>query len=201
MYFALFWIITNILMLFMAAFVGFPSSTYYFVLRLLTSLSSLAGAFVAHEKPLHKSLFYVYLALAVLFNPIFIIRLSRSNWAWIDILAGMLLLNILYVIAKDENVTLKSPKIIISALAITALSFFCIINGHSVGIIFKGLCYLILALLMSFGTYGMSCLLFNRKPVAGKEPPPIILPLILAIVFGMIAVSAWKILLTTIGIL
>ena len=104
LYFALFWIIANIVMLFMAAFIGFPSSTYYYVLRSLTCFSSLAGAFIAYEISKNTPLLCVYLLLAILFNPVLIVSLGRELWSVVDILAGILLIHTLYCVAKDSKV-------------------------------------------------------------------------------------------------
>ncbi len=191
MYMAFLPIIT-IVMLFMAAFIGFPSSTYYFVLRGLTFFSSLIGAFVFHETPSQKPLQYVYAILALLFNPFFPVRLGRSLWETVDIIAALLLIYLFYFVLKDSKVSFKSVKTIAIGFGMVLLSVFLVSNGKIVNIAFSGIVGLFFALMMTFATYAMGTHLFNRHPVAGKEPAPIVLVLILVLVFAAGAIYAWK---------
>ena len=101
MYVAAAIVIADIIMLFAAAFIGFPSYTYYSVLRIITFLSSMAGVFVARELPMNKTFYYIFIILAVLFNPLFPVRLSRSAWTNIDIIAGLLLSYMVYCLVND----------------------------------------------------------------------------------------------------
>ena len=101
MYVAAAIVIVDIIMLFVAAFIGLPSYSYYGHLRFLTFLSAMAGVFTAHELPLNKIIYYAFIVLAVLFNPLFPVRLSRSVWINIDIVAGLLLTYMVYSVVND----------------------------------------------------------------------------------------------------
>ena len=102
-------VIIDIIMLFVAAFVGFPSYSYYGALRFLTFLSSLAGVFTAKELPMNTITYYAFIVLAVLFNPLFPVRLNRSVWINIDIIAGLLLAYMVYCVVKDSREHRSAP--------------------------------------------------------------------------------------------
>ena len=102
MYVAAAIVIVDIIMLFVAAFIGLPSYSYYGHLRFLTFLSAMAGVFTAHELPLNKIVYYAFIVLAVLFNPLFPVRLNRSTWINIDIITGLLLVYMVYCVVKDS---------------------------------------------------------------------------------------------------
>ena len=101
MYVAAAIVIIDIIMLFVAAFVGLPSYSYYGHLRFLTFLSAMAGVFTAHELPMNKIFYYAFIGLAILFNPLFPFRLNRSVWINIDIIAGLLLTYMVYRVVKE----------------------------------------------------------------------------------------------------
>lgn len=198
MYIMTFIVIANIVMLFAAAFVGFPSYTYYYVLRGLTCFSSLMGAFVAHAMPLRKQLIYVYIAMAVLFNPFVLIRLSRSTWQLVDIIAGLLLIYVSYSVAKDSKVSL-SLKTSFIIVGMVAAALFLIANGRGVGIAFKSMLYVIAALLMSFFTFASGSLLFGHISAHKKETGSIVMALILTGICAVIAFTSWETVFKTLG--
>ena len=75
---------------------------YYMLLRILATGVFGWAAFVAYKQK-HQSLPWVFGFLAILFNPIAKIHLTKELWAIVDIGAGILLLATKRYIQESKN--------------------------------------------------------------------------------------------------
>lgn len=75
-------------MLLAAVFGRWPYG-FYQLLRLVVCGASIYGAFVYAEKS--KARMWILIAAALIFNPIAPLRMSRNDWASVDLLAGIVL--------------------------------------------------------------------------------------------------------------
>lgn len=169
MYAMLFLVFITIVMLFIAASVGFPSYSYYSILRLITFISASFSAFTAYVLPLNKAFIYIYAAVAILFNPLFIVRLDKTVWQNIDIVVGILLMYVLYSVAKDSGKAIKHTKTILVLVGAALLTLLCIINGNGIEQTLTAVGSFVLAMLLSFGVYYMPKQYFDRKNVPGQS--------------------------------
>jgi len=190
MYAALFCGILNIVMLFYAALIGFPSSTYYFVLRFLTFFISLGGAALVYSTTTQKHFSYVYGAIALLFNPFIPIRLQRSTWTTIDFIAAILLIYVVYCLIRDCEIPLKSFKTIFITAGMICIAVLLILNGSAVHFVLSMATTFFLASVMSLAAFAMGSLLYGQ--ITGKrEIGAIILLLIFTIICTLVALNAW----------
>jgi len=82
-----YFIILSIFMLF-GAIAEWPYG-YYILLRWITCITSILVAFKAFEKNIDWAK-VVFTVIAILFNPLFPIYLSRSTWIPLDIITALL---------------------------------------------------------------------------------------------------------------
>ena len=61
---------------------------YYWFLRIAITIIAGINAFSVFEKE-NKLLFIIFLAIAILFNPIIPIHLDKDTWAPIDLVSGL----------------------------------------------------------------------------------------------------------------
>lgn len=85
-YFMKYFIILTILMLF-GAIAEWPYG-YYSILRWITCITSILVAFQAFEKNIDWAK-VVFIIIAILFNPLAPIYLSRSTWVALDIVTAI----------------------------------------------------------------------------------------------------------------
>ena len=200
MYIALFCGILNIAMLFYAALIGFPSSTYYFVLRFLTFFISLGGAALVYNTTTQKYFSYVYGVIALLFNPFFPFRLHRSTWITIDFITGVLLIYVVYCLIKDCKIPLMSFKTLFIIAGLIGVSVLLIVNGSAVNSALNIATTFFLAVVMSLAAFAMGSLLYGQI-TKERETVAIVLLLIFTTICALVAFNAWASILKTIGII
>ena len=93
--FTKYFIILNIFMLF-GVIVEWPYG-YYTMLRWITCIASILIAFKAFEKNIDWAK-VVFIVIAILFNPLAPIYLSRSTWIPIDIITAILFIFVIKII-------------------------------------------------------------------------------------------------------
>ncbi len=92
--FTKYFIILNIFMLF-GAIAEWPYG-YYILLRWITCITSILVAFQAFEKNIDWAK-VVFIVIAILFNPLAPIYLSRSTWIPLDIVTAILFIFVIRV--------------------------------------------------------------------------------------------------------
>lgn len=75
---------------------------YYTLLRLVATIVFAWAAYVVYQRK-HNILPYIFGLLALLFNPIIAVHLTKTIWAIIDIAAGIFLLATLRFVQQSDK--------------------------------------------------------------------------------------------------
>lgn len=97
-----------------AGCVGFHSYGWYDFLRIVVTLQAAVFAFLFYQEQ-HKTPAFLFAAIALLFNPIIKVRLSRSDWETLDVIVGIIfiLTNLWLIKQKQQQKSEKLPSEII----------------------------------------------------------------------------------------
>ena len=81
-------LVITIIMLFASLIPGLPYA-YFQILRWVACVTFCFGAYVSYQRKI-SFLIWVFIAFAILFNPIAPIRFKRHTWEIIDVATGIL---------------------------------------------------------------------------------------------------------------
>lgn len=75
---------------------------YYSFLRIVITIIAGLNTFILLDGG-NKILFYIFISIAILFNPFIPIYLNKATWAPIDVLAGLFFLVTVFLKTTDDN--------------------------------------------------------------------------------------------------
>ena len=97
----------TIILLFASLLTGLPYA-YFQILRWVACATFCFGAYSSYQRKI-RFLIWVFIAFAILFNPIAPIRFNRHTWELIDVATGILAIAPLVVFLRAKEIA-ESPK-------------------------------------------------------------------------------------------
>ena len=103
-------LVITIIMLFASLIPGLPYA-YFQILRWVACVTFCFGAYVSYQRKI-SFLIWVFIAFAILFNPIAPIRFKRHTWEIIDVATGILAIApfIVFLSSKEIGESSKTEK-------------------------------------------------------------------------------------------